>query len=66
LGILLAAVHPDPYDPAATSSLLSPIEVGLGAELTPAETGTLYLRINDSPAELADNAGGLQVQATAE
>jgi hypothetical protein len=46
------------------SSLLSPIEVGLGAELTPAETGTLYLRINDSPAELADNAGGLQVQVT--
>ncbi|HVW37280.1 MAG TPA: hypothetical protein VHB99_08235, partial [Pirellulales bacterium] len=62
LGILLAAVHPDPYDPAAASSLLSPIEVGLGAELRPAETGTLYLGINDSPAELADNAGSVQVQ----
>jgi hypothetical protein len=66
LGMLLAAVHPDPYDPAARSSLLSPIEVGLGAELTPAETGTLYLRINDSPAELRDNAGSLQVQVTRE
>jgi len=62
LGMLLAAVHPDPYGPAAKSSLLSPIEVGLDAELTPAETGTLYLRINDSPAELRDNTGSLQVQ----
>lgn len=66
LGMLLAAVHPDPYDPAIVSSLLSPIEIGLGAELTPDETGTLYLRINDSPAELADNAGSLAVEVTAD
>lgn len=66
LGMLLAAVHPEPYDPAAISSFLSPIEIGLGAELTPAESGTLYLRINDSPAELADNAGSLQARVSAE
>lgn len=66
LGVLLAAVHPEPYDPAAVSSLIAPIEIGLGADLTPSESGTLYLRINDSPAEWADNAGNLQVQISAE
>ncbi|HUY93616.1 MAG TPA: hypothetical protein VMV10_33120 [Pirellulales bacterium] len=66
LGMLLAAVHPEPYDAACISSFLSPIEIGLGAEWTPTESGTLYLRINDSPAELADNAGSLQVQVSAE
>jgi hypothetical protein len=66
LGMLLAAVHPDPYDPARASSLLSPTEIGLGAELTPDESGTLYLRVNDSPAELADNAGTATVEVTAD
>jgi len=36
--------------------------VGLGATLTPQQAGTLYLRINDSAAELDDNAGSLTVE----
>jgi hypothetical protein len=61
LGILLAAVRPDRSDPDAPSALLRPIPVGLGAELTPRQRGTLFLRINDSSGELADNAGTLSV-----
>jgi hypothetical protein len=35
--------------------------VGLETTITPAATGTLYLRINDSNAELADNRGEVEV-----
>ncbi len=41
---------------------LTPVVVGLGTTLVPKQTGTLYLRVNDSPAELADNAGSLDVK----
>ncbi|HEV3020978.1 MAG TPA: hypothetical protein VGX76_00865 [Pirellulales bacterium] len=62
LGQLLAAVRYD--DPNAPSGLVRPTVVGLRAELTPEKSGTLYLRINDSPAELADNEGTLTVSVT--
>ncbi len=62
LGILLAAVRPDRPDPNAPSALIRPIVVGLGAELTPKQSGTLYLRINDSAGELGDNAGSAKVE----
>jgi hypothetical protein len=42
--------------------LAKPEAVGLGAELPCAAVGTLFLRINDSPAELADNSGELVVR----
>jgi hypothetical protein len=61
LGILLAAVHPDPPCPGS-SPLIRPLVVGLGATLTPQQAGTLYLRINHSAAELDDNAGSLAVE----
>jgi hypothetical protein len=61
LGILLAAVHPDPPGPGS-SPLIRPQVVGLDATLTPQQAGTLYLRINHSAAELADNAGSLSVE----
>ena len=57
LGLLLAALRPDQPDPNSTSALLRPAVVGLGLTLTPKQTGTLYFRINDSAAELGDNAG---------
>ncbi|NLX95045.1 MAG: hypothetical protein GXY83_02595 [Rhodopirellula sp.] len=57
LGILLGAVHPDHRDSNGPTPLIRPVVVGLGAELTPERSGTLYLRINDSAAELGDNAG---------
>lgn len=66
LGTLLAAVHPEPYDPLARSALVSPVAVGAEARLAPTTTGTLYLRVNDSPAELADNAGTLSVRVVEE
>jgi hypothetical protein len=59
LGILLAAVRPDEARPL--SALVQPITIGRDATITPDQAGTLYLRINDSAAELADNAGALEV-----
>ena len=66
LGVLLAAVRPDTPVPGATSALLRPIVVGPGTTLAPAAPGTLYLKINDSPAKLADNTGKLVVTVRAE
>ena len=63
LGILLAAVRPD-RPKSGPSALLHPTVVGLAATLAPEESGTLYLRINDSAAELHDNAGELKVEIT--
>jgi len=61
LGILLAAVRPDAVA-AGPSALLWPTVVGLGATLTPKQSGTLFLRINDSAGELGDNKGTLTVE----
>ena len=62
LGMLLAAVRPDNPSPGSKSALLRPMEVGLGATIVPDESGTLFLKVNDSPGELHDNAGQLQVK----
>lgn len=60
LGILLAAIRDD--QPAERlTSLARPVEIGLGRTITPGRSGTLYLRINDHPAELADNEGTVTV-----
>lgn len=66
LGMLLAGVVADSPASEAADGLLSPVAVGLQATLTPQSAGTLYLRINDSPAELADNSGTLQVVVKAQ
>jgi hypothetical protein len=62
LGMLLAAIRPDEPRPDGSSALLYPTAVGLGATLKPAASGTLFLKINDSPGELADNEGELKVE----
>ena len=63
LGLLLAAVVPDEAkSPAGTDSLSQPAGVGLESVLAPAESGTLYFRINEPPGELADNGGDLTVE----
>jgi len=62
LGILLAALRPDQAANSGSSPLLRPAVVGLGTTLTPNQSGTLYLKINDSAAELDDNTGELQVE----
>jgi hypothetical protein len=66
LGILLAAVRPDHPPSGSTTALLRPIVVGLGATLAPTESGTLFLKINDSAGELGDNAGELKVDVRRE
>ena len=65
LGMLFAAVRPDQTDPNHVSAFLRPLPIGLGGQITPKQSGTLYFRINDSPAELADNTGTLTVEITA-
>lgn len=62
LGVLLAAVRPDKLPPDGTSALLEPVAIGLQYVVRPEQSGTLFLKINDSPAELHDNAGQLQVE----
>ncbi len=40
---------------------MSPLVIGSGCRFRASRTGTLYLRLNDSPAQLKDNRGSLQV-----
>ena len=61
LGMLMAVVRPDSPAPGP-SPWINPIAIGLESELTPKRAGTLFLRINDSGAELGDNAGELSIQ----
>ncbi|MGD0518218.1 MAG: hypothetical protein ABSA26_11845 [Thermoguttaceae bacterium] len=71
LGVLLAAVRPEnpsmrsqaePGNEKSLSAFLQPITVGLGTTIVPEQSGTLFLKINDSAAELDDNAGELKVE----
>jgi hypothetical protein len=63
LGMLLGAIVPgeDSARPAE-AGLAGPVAIGLGCELTPSVSGTLYLRVNDSAAKLGDNRGGLTIE----
>jgi hypothetical protein len=60
LGILLGGVRPDELQPGVTQ-LAQPIPLGLARRVIPRHSGTLYLRINDAPGELADNRGEVSV-----
>jgi len=64
LGQLLGALQAEP--PAADSEigLLEPFAIGLGTRITPEKSGVLFLRINESAGQLADNQGQLQVTVT--
>jgi hypothetical protein len=64
LGTLLAAVRNDKPGANNPSGLIKPLVVGLARTLVVDRPGTLYLRINDSPGRLADNAGSAQVEIT--
>ncbi len=62
IGRLLAGIVGEhPPGNIGTCGLLHPIEVREGIEFSAAETGTLYLRINDRWSELDDNRGGYAV-----
>ena len=62
MGILLAAVRVDPAGRSGACELIRPVSVGLGATLKPVQSGTLFLRINDSAGKLDDNVGSLTVE----
>lgn len=65
LGMLLGAIRDDIYDPNEESDLVTQtFGIGLTREMVAPKSGTLYLRINDSPAELADNVGQLTVDVS--
>jgi hypothetical protein len=62
LGILLAVVRSENPEKESQSAFLHPIVIGLGTSITPEQSGTLFLKINDSAAELDDNAGEIKVE----
>jgi hypothetical protein len=62
LGKLMFCLSDLDGQPAATSPLLDPQPIGLGGQISPAATGTLYLKINEAASGLADNSGRLQVR----
>jgi len=65
LGTLLATLRSDDLQKGQVSGLLRPFRVGLGTSWTPSTSGTLYFRVNDSSAELHDNAGKAVVRIEA-
>ena len=66
LGMVLGALRSDQERLDGLTPLAKPAPLGLGRTIRPDQTGTLYLRINDSPAELADNHGTLTVKVMPE
>jgi hypothetical protein len=60
-GALLAVVRPEFGSPKRKSEFLDPMVVGAGATFVAPASGTLYLRVNDSPGELYDNDGSYAV-----
>jgi hypothetical protein len=62
LGMLLAAVSDEETPAGPLTPLATPQPIGAAETITPETTGTLYLRINESPAGLADNTGMLTVR----
>jgi hypothetical protein len=59
LGTLVAVINSE--SPDGGSSLVKPDVIGTGTTLVPKAAGTLFLKINDSPGELNDNAGSAAV-----
>ncbi len=62
LGMLLAAICDVSQPPAGLSPLTSPLPVGQEQHLRAPRSGILFLKINEHPAELADNDGSLTVR----
>jgi hypothetical protein len=60
LGVLLAGLS-EVEPPPDMSHLLRPSVIGLANTVKPPVTGTLYLKINEAAAKLADNAGEIEI-----
>lgn len=61
LGMLLAAVSEREESAGDKTPLADPKPIGLSGELTPPATGTLFLKVNESSSDLANNTGTLNV-----
>ena len=64
LGMLVAAVQPDHVGSGVTP-LIKPVDIGSASKLTPQQDGTLYVKINEATADLADNEGSLRLTVKA-
>ncbi len=62
LGLLVGAVRDESQPLTELSPLTRPEPVGLSRIWTPTSSGTLFLKINESAADLADNHGSLTVR----
>ncbi|PQO44890.1 hypothetical protein [Blastopirellula marina] len=62
LGVLVGAYRVEQYDGTNLTPLAKETAVGYGTPLTPDDPSTLFLKVNESPAELADNQGKIQIQ----
>lgn len=62
LGMLMAGVSDQAEPLSGITPLADPRPIGLQREIQFDQPGTLFLRINDSPADLDNNAGTLQVE----
>lgn len=61
IGTLEGVIVAEDRDPSALSPFLNTVTVGTGGTETANSTGTLYLRINDHPANRGDNSGTAKV-----
>ena len=61
LGMLQGAIRAEDVDNPLTT-LSQPFALGINRRISPPVTGTLYLRINDSPSQLIDNEGQVEVK----
>ncbi len=61
LGMLVAAVSDQTQPLGGVTPLAHPEPIGLQRELQFSGPGTMFLRVNDAPSELSDNAGELTV-----
>ncbi len=64
LGVLIGAIIDESAGDGGALPLADPKAIGFGGEYPVEDSGTLYLRINDSPAELDDNSGVAEVRIT--
>jgi len=63
LGLVIGTVRPEQWSPEQPS-LGRPFTVGRGRTFVAPVNGTLYVRVNDSPRELAENKGDVSLEVS--
>jgi len=62
LGVLTGALRPTDWKGETTTTLTQPQPIGPANTIHPDMPVTLFLKINENPADLADNDGQLQIE----